>query len=405
MPAAVPTDLGALRATVCAAASRFDAADLPQHDVVMALQGWTAIAHAAEAAAAMAAARIRECGPPPSAGARDAADFVAKSTGTTAAKAKERIETGSRLQGKTRAAATAGNLSPEQAAAITDATAADPGAEDTLLDAAEKKSLGELRDECARTKAAATDMEQRERRIQAQRCVRRYTDRHGAEHLHAVGTKRDMALVDQALKPYVNRRFAQARTHGVRESLDAYTFDALIDLVRDSLDQSPAPRPKQKDAIRHLGVLRLDLSALTRGHTERGETCEIAGLGPISVTAARDMLGESILKLVITKGVDVLNVTHLGRGPNTAQKIALLWQTPMCAREGCNRRARIEYDHRDGAEYCKTRHTRLDELDPLCHPDHDLKTLHGWALVDGNGRRPFVPPDDPRHPRHQRPPP
>lgn len=28
----------------------------------------------------------------------------------------------------------------------------------------------------------------------------------------------------------------------------------------------------------------------------------------------------------------------------------------------------------------------------------------GWALVEGTGKRPLVPPDDPRHP-HNRPPP
>ena len=45
-------------------------------------------------------------------------------------------------------------------------------------------------------------------------------------------------------------------------------------------------------------------------------------------------------------------------------------------------------------------------LDPLCDPDHDLKTYEGWALVEGKGKRPMVPPDDPRHPRFtQRPPP
>jgi hypothetical protein len=148
-------------------------------------------------------------------------------------------------------------------------------------------------------------------------------------------------------------------------------------------------------------VLRVDLASLVRGRVEPDETCEIAGLGPISVATAREMLSESVLKLVLTNGVDVRNVTHLGRGPNMAQKIALLWEQPLCSREGCGHRARLEYDHSDGFEYHKTRHTRLDELNPLCDPDHDLKTNHGWALVEGTGIRPMVPPDDPRHPRNQ----
>src|SRR3954470_1106466 len=176
----------------------------------------------------------------------------------------------------------------------------------------------------------------------------------------------------------------------------------MIDLARDSLDGGTAPGPRRKDPIRHLGLLRIDLEALVRGRPVFDETCEIAGLGSISVDTARELLGESILKLVITKGVDVINVTHLGRGPNTAQKIALLWQLAECSRLGCPRRARLEDDHTYGYEYHKTKHTRLDETEPLCDPDpdHDLKTYKGWALVEGKGKRLMVPPDDPRHRRH-----
>jgi hypothetical protein len=39
---------------------------------------------------------------------------------------------------------------------------------------------------------------------------------------------------------------------------------------------------------------------LVRGHTDGDELCEIAGVGPAPVDAARRLLGESILKLVIT---------------------------------------------------------------------------------------------------------
>jgi hypothetical protein len=118
------------------------------------------------------------------------------------------------------------------------------------------------------------------------------------------------------------------------------------------------------------------------------------------VPVARGLLGEAIVKLVITRGVDVLNVTHLGRGPTAAQRAALLWTNPTCSVQGCHR-ARIESDHRE--PWAETRHTRLDELDPLCVFHHDLKTRVGWALVPGKGKRAFVPPDDPRHPAYRKP--
>jgi hypothetical protein len=136
-----------------------------------------------------------------------------------------------------------------------------------------------------------------------------------------------------------------------------------------------------------------------RGQVEGDEVCEIAGLGPIPVRVARQLLGDSVLKLVLTKGVEVQNVTHLARGPTVAQKIALWWQTPQCTELDCTRTQRIEFDHREA--WTKTHHTRLDEGDGLCGHHHDLKTYFGWALVAGTGKRPMVPPDDPRHPKNK----
>src|SRR5471030_2052420 len=132
------------------------------------------------------------------------------------------------------------------------------------------------------------------------------------------------------------------------------------------------------------------------------EVCEIAGLGPIPVSVARELLGDAILKLVLTKGVDVANVTHLGRSVTVAQQVALLWQGPECTRLGCTSTYRLENDHRE--DWVKTKHTRLDETDKLCGHDHDLKTHKGWALVAGTGKRPMVPPTDPRHPKNRPPP-
>jgi Domain of unknown function (DUF222) len=160
---------------------------------------------------------------------------------------------------------------------------------------------------------------------------------------------------------------------------------------------NPLPRRRRRSDPRYLALLRVDLTALHRGRVTGDELCEIAGVGPIPVTTARDLLGDAVLKLVITRGIDVLHVTHLGRGPTAAQRIALAWTSPHCAVLGCPR-TRVQIDHR--LDWAHTRHTRLDELDPLCPYHHDLKTHHGWALVPGTGPRAFVPPHDPRHPRH-----
>ena len=76
-----PPALHSLRAEVCGAAARFDAGLLDRDAAIDAMSAWAAIVHAGEAGLAMATARVAECGPPPSAGASSAVDFVAKQTG------------------------------------------------------------------------------------------------------------------------------------------------------------------------------------------------------------------------------------------------------------------------------------------------------------------------------------
>jgi hypothetical protein len=378
------------------------------------------------------------------AGSRTAAESLARQAGTSTAAAKEALDTSNRLTELPGVAGALrrGELSPAQAAAITSAAEADPSTESRLLELAPRASLAELREECTRARAAADpDPDATNRRIHAQRRCRQYTDAEGGWNLSARGTAQDGAAFTTVLNAITDQVFTAARRDGRHEPAEAYAFDALMAMAThtDRPDQvgaragdarppdagsdrtngdpgifrnaggdpglfrntgsrpvGPVP-PRRWSNPRYLALLRVDAAALRRGRVDGGELCEIAGVGPVPVTVARDLLGEAIIKLVITRGVDVANVTHLGRGPTTAQKIALMWTNPTCTAEGCHRR-RIEYDHRK--PWSQTRHTRLDELDPLCDYHHDLKTRLGWALVPGKGKRPFVPPDDPRHPRH-----
>jgi hypothetical protein len=122
-------------------------------------------------------------------------------------------------------------------------------------------------------------------------------------------------------------------------------------------------------------------------------------VGAVPAAVARELLGDAVLKLVITRGVDVVNVTHLGRGPTAAQRIALLWATPACTNTQCGHTLGIQHDHR--TPWTQVHETVLDNLDRLCTPCHRRKTHHSWALVTGTGPRPLVPPDDPRHPANR----
>jgi hypothetical protein len=378
-------------------------------------------------------------------GTRTAAESLARNAGTSTAAAKVVLDTSHRLTElpAVTEALRRGELSPAQATAISSAADADPTAQHRLLDMVPRVSLGELREECARIKAAADpDPEATNRRIHEQRRCHHYTDAEGGWNLSAHGTPQDGAAFSTVLAAITDQVFTAARRDGRKEPVEAYAFDALIAMaqhatrtgqptplangtampprgepadtqdaegagrnggagaLRDSGGRPVSPVPSRRwENPRYLALLRVDVEALRRGRADGEELCEIAGVGPVPVAVARDLLGQAIVKLVITNGVDVANVTHLGRGPTTAQKVALMWTNPACVVEGCRRR-RIEYDHQ--TPWAETRHTRLHELDPLCEYHHDLKTRLGWALASGKGKRPLVPPDHPQHPRHHR---
>jgi len=212
------------------------------------------------------------------------------------------------------------------------------------------------------------------------------------------GTVDDGIVFEKVFEPIVDAFFKAAHKEDRKEPVGAYAFDALIEMARRAVGVR-SDEQRSARALQPLGMIRVDHAALVRGAVEGEEVCEIAGLGPIPARVARDLLGDAVVKLVMTKGVDVANVTHLGRGPTVAQKLALWWQVPQCTTLDCTRIQRLEFDHR--TEWHKTHNTRLDDGDGLCGHCHHLKTDYGWALVEGTGKRPMVPPDDPRHPKNK----
>lgn len=393
----------------------------------------------------------------------------------------------------TQAALRRGELSASQAEPIAGAASHMPDAEAHLLGMAATSTLAELREECARRKAAGDpDPEATYRRIHENRYLRRRRDGEGGWNLTARGTPDAGALFNSSLDPIIDDIFHAAWAEGRRDERQQYAFDALLEMARrardgydpqaehndidqandrdeaghaDDIDaagpgdevptcavgagdghgpdwtegdpkqssttgedhhseanhgaasgagaqgrdattkRAPRQTARRKKRSRkidnptYLALLRIDFEALLRGHIEDDEICEISGVGPIPVGRARELLSESVIKLIATKGKQVVNVTHYGRKPTVAQRMALLWSQPACTVQGCNH-AFTQIDHR--LDWHQTHHTRLSELDRLCHHHHRLKTNHGWALVPGTGKRTMVSPDDPRHPDNQR---
>ena len=339
------------------------------------------------------------------------ADWLANQLGTTPGRAKADLETSERLAGlgATSDAVREGRLSPEQAGAVADAAAVNPDAEKDLLEQAQKDSLRRTRQEAERRKAEArseAEKAERDRRVRRERNLRFWYG-NGAGHAEVRGPVADVKAFEALIQREVDRAFRANRAPDKREGRGAYAFDALMNLGRTGTtgatgatgDGPTGDGPGRGRSgwvpLTRLTLVRVDLAALMRGWAGVGELCEIGGI-PVSVDELRRVLGESVVQLVLTNGEAVVDVVNLHRKPTVAQRIAKLFTDSCCTAQGCDRAARLEFDHRH--DWARVQTTELANLDLLCDHHHDLKTYEGWQLVDGTGRRPMVPPSDTRHP-------
>jgi hypothetical protein len=387
--------LAELRQAVSSYAAGFDAALVAPAQLAGLLADAGAIEKMASAISCLVAARLAggagSSFPAKKALAeRQAAAALAQASGTSMSDARRAIEAGKAMgsQPEVAAAARAGELSRPQASLVTGAAEANPGATGRLLEKARTGSLSELAEEAGRARAAAEDLEARRRSVRAARSLRQWTDPFGTWQLHAQGLPEDGARVMAAVQALADEAFEVARREGRHEAPEAYAFDGLVALAGGA-GKTPG----------YEVMVRVDHSALVRGYAVDGETCEVAGFGTVSPQVVLDLIGseDPFLKAIATKGKDVIGVAHLGRRPNAYQRSALDWLFPTCAAQGCGVRASfLQTDHR--ADWARTHVTMLDLLDRLCRHHHSLKTTQGWALVEGRGKRLFVPPADPRHP-------
>jgi hypothetical protein len=514
--------LDALRQSIVLFASSFDAALLTPAQATEVTRACAQIEASVASVKALAAARSAEGNSWQNDGYRSPAHQLADLSGMSPSSAKRALETGRRMasQPDVARAALAGELSPEQAAAVADGVAANPAVARDLIDKAKQISVPELNEEVARAKALAMDQEARHRAVHSKRSLRRWTDRDGAMQAHLHGHPEDGVDLWRMLDP-VRRRLTVLRRDGSApyESLDALDYDALMTLSRiasgqdgevtfeDLLDlglfpqfESKGPldrpsaagssvggssvvgpsvpefdshgrsdsresvpdcfdlfssatpdgsvserlnregavsRPSTPDAAssgnpdppdtsqpprldssleptmkrgrrkKMAGspiriMVRVDFDALLRGFPIEGELCEIVGYGPVPVSVVEGFMANDNAFLVglMTKSHQLVGVHHYGRRPNAHQQSALDFLYPCCAVAGCPARAALQYDHRE--DWSTTKITSFDLLDRLCVHHHGLKTRRGWALVEGTGKRAFVPPDDPRHPRFMR---
>src|SRR3954467_3975728 len=228
-------ELRGMRQQLADFASRFDA-DL--------LEGTAAVGIVSEAAAIenMAASIKAEAARRGAAthahrrdGHRSAAHHLAHTSGIGVGKAKQQLETAERLKAlpATAEAHRQGKLSPDTAASRADAAAVDPTAERRLLDHAQRRSLGELKEECDRVKAAADpDPDATRRRVHEARGARTFSTGVGSARLVWDDTTERIAEAWAVVTGYANAEFDLARLEERHESEAAYAADAMLAMAR-----------------------------------------------------------------------------------------------------------------------------------------------------------------------------
>ncbi|MGH8994377.1 MAG: HNH endonuclease signature motif containing protein [Acidimicrobiia bacterium] len=349
----------------------FDPKRFTGEDCAALAEGLAATEKACAAARARAAARAAECGAHRQKGFADAADWLARTSGTSMTEAKATLATAKALEDMpdTRAAAAAGELSLAQAAELARTEAECPGSEAALLPLARNGSLRSLRDRALKARLGAIDPADLHRRQHRERSIRHWRNQMGMVAFAG-------ALPPEVGLPFVNRLDAeadrlrrQAKGDGRAEAWEAHAADALIKLVNGS------GRGKARSADL---VIVCDLRAYRRGHPHPGEPVHLVGGGPAPVSQVRELGEDAFVKAVLHDGVDITTVAHYGRHLKAELRTALeLGPLPdfdgvLCVEPDCDRRHHLEWDHVN--PHANWGPTSYKNLVPRCGPHHQEKT-------------------------------
>ena len=451
--------LGAIDA-IGAFVAEFDPSLYSGGDAAALVTAFTRAERLCGAGKTLAATRAAESNRHSVAGHRSAAEWLAQETGESVGEAVDLLKFGQVLeeQPEVGRAYRDGRLSRSRARLVSGAVKANPKREHELVGGAERDTFRQLKERCLRAKAegrSAEDAAKAYTAIHRSRRCRTWTDTEGAFRLDALLTPDAGAALLTALTRESDRIFQQARRSGLDDSPIAYTADALVSLVtgpgapasdrgregilsegrsscRSHVDpESPAgsdgvPRSvsgadadgdAEPDSNPQLGFdgrssgdgrglpsrppsmvhLRVDLDALRRGSVRDGEVCEIPGVGPVPIETARALMGDAITELVITNGVDVTTVCHLGRSIPSPLRTALMERDPTCVVPGCDVRRGLEIDHWQ-ISFADGGPATLENLARLCGHHHYLRTHRGFQLLGGHGRWRWERPESEKNP-------
>jgi hypothetical protein len=345
----------------------------------------------AAAGKALFARQVGRTGAHEAAGHRDTASWLARVSGEPVGKARDQLATTEkieRLPVVARAFAD-GEISGAEAGEIARAAAWDPTAVPGLVRVAKEGSFSDVKAQAALVTRRARGEEAEETaeaRAHRGRFARVYPDPSGGMRLEAWLTRRDGSRLKAALDAEAEVLFRQ--TGGDTVPHTQLAADALVRLVCGGPRHEPELGCSGPSA--HV-VVRVDAGALRRGAVRGTEVCEIAGVGPVPVRLARELLGDALLTVVVRDGVDIRTVTGTRRTIPRTLRAALFERDRVCCVPGCHVERFLEIDHwrRD---YALGGPTSIDNLARLCGAHHAMKTNLGWRLAGGPGRWRWLPP-------------
>ena len=366
------------------ALSRLKPSDLPVESCVSLVEALAELEKAAVGLRVRAAARVAAVGSRRIHSEGDAAEWLARATGTSTGAAKSAIETAGALEKcpRTAKAVSKGKLSLEQAREITKCEEAAPGSEEELVRFAREHSLRGLKEETRKRRLAAVDPRELHDQQQAARELRHWRDELG------------MVAISARLSPAAGVRFLNRMDAETDRLWRAASAEEKRDLPRKYFAGIAFERLVSGEATttgngRTDLVVVADLNAFRRGHAHDGEPVHVVGGGPIPVEVARELAHDAFVKGVLHDGVNVHHVWHAGRYRKAELRTALeLGAAPefsgtVCSIDCCDRRYGLEWDHKNPV--ANGGPTTFDNIDAKCHPHHVAKTEadRGAGLLNG----------------------
>ncbi len=333
--------------------------------------------------------RVLETGVYAKAGHASGPDWLAAVAGSSRAAARARLAAAARAAVEPRLSGPLrqGKLSTPELQVLSDAATTAPESLSSLLEmAAGESSYRELSDAAVRAKCAARSAEsarRRRARVHAARHLNWHQDPHGGIRGEFLCDEVTWARAVPVLEAAAKSRW---RDSGAADggSLASHRIDALVELLAGTHAGGDGPRP-------HALVL-IEAEALHRGHLEPGDTCEIDGVGPVSLEMATELLGEATTQFVIKTATDVAAVTSPTRVLPQRAAMALIVRDRACVVPGCGKRLGLENDHCD-VDYADGGPTELSNLARLCPEHHAMKTHGGWKILGKAGRWKWLPPE------------